>query len=117
MIFKQEAVHITTFDQFGIAKFYPKQEIIDVITKSKETNELWIKSCITQHGMNIALWKGIIDYFKIEIINFMIDTSQKFAVNNTDIKIQESVLLVTACTTFKQQCAVIHIICNVTKIL
>ena len=43
--------------------------------------------------MNIALWKGVVDYFKIEIVRFMIDTSHKFAVNNTDIKIQEGVLL------------------------
>ena len=35
-IFKQEAMHETTFDQLGIAKFCPKQEIIDVITNSKE---------------------------------------------------------------------------------
>ena len=31
-IFEQEAMHITRFDQLGIAKFCPKQEIIDVIT-------------------------------------------------------------------------------------
>ena len=68
--------------------------------------------------MNIALWKGVVDYFKIEIIHFMIDTSHKFTVNNTDIKIQEGVLFVTACTTFEQQCAVIYIyFANVTKIL
>ena len=50
--------------------------------------------------MNIALWKGVVDYFKIEITHFVIDTSHKFAVNNTDIMIQEGVLFVTACTTF-----------------
>ena len=66
--------------------------------------------------MNIALWKGVADYFEIEIINLMTDTSHKFAVNNTDIKIQEGVLFVTVCTTFEQQCAVIYIYCNVTKI-
>ena len=110
-IFKQEAMYITTFDQLAIAKFCPKQEIIDVITKSKETIELWIKGCITQHGMNIALWKYIIvDYFKIEINHFMIDTGHKFSVNSTDIKIQEGALFVTACTTFEQQCAVIYIL-------
>ena len=27
--------------------------------------------------MNIALWKGVVDYFKIEIIHFMKDTSHK----------------------------------------
>ena len=51
--------------------------------------------------MNIALWKGIVDYFKIEIINFMIDTRYKVIINNTDIKIQEGVLFVTARTTFE----------------
>ena len=38
------------------------------------------------------------DSWLIEIINFMIDTSYKFAINNMDIKIQEGVLLVTART-------------------
>ena len=99
--FKQEAMNAITCEQFGIAKFCPKQEIIHVIKKSKEANELWTKCCVTQHGMNIALWKGIVDHFKIEINNFSIDTSLKFAFNNTDIKIQEGVLFVTACTTFK----------------
>ena len=53
--------------------------------------------------------KGVVDYFKIEIIHFMIDTNHKFVVNNTDIKILEGVLFVTACTTFEQLCAVIYI--------
>ena len=51
--------------------------------------------------MNIALCKGIVDYFKIEIINFMAVTSHIFAINNTDIKIQESVLFLTAWNTFE----------------
>ena len=67
--------------------------------------------------MNIALWKDIVDYFKIEIVNFIIDTSYTFAINNTDIKIQEGVQFVTAYTTFEKQCAVIYIFSNVTKIL
>ena len=37
--------------------------------------------------MNIDLWKGMVDYYKIETIDFMIDTSYKFAINTTDIKI------------------------------
>ena len=45
--------------------------------------------------MNIALRKGIVDFFKIEITDFVIDTSYKFAINYTDIKIQEGVLFVT----------------------
>ena len=39
-IFKQQALCVVTFDQLGNAKFCPKQEIVDVITKSKETNGL-----------------------------------------------------------------------------
>ena len=46
--------------------------------------------------MNIALWKGVVDYFKIEIIHFMIDTSHKFAVNITDIKDRIAVAKVTS---------------------
>ena len=30
--------------------------------------------------MNITLWKGTVDYFKIEIMNFMVNTSYKFAI-------------------------------------
>ena len=92
-------MHITTFDQLGIAKYRPKQEIIDVITKSNETNELWIKGCITQHGMNIALWTGVVEYFKIEIIHFMIDTKyimcnmlQQLYVQQDDCKTGQYVL-------------------------
>ena len=51
--------------------------------------------------MNIALWKGTVDNFKIEIINFVIDTNYEFVINNKDIKIQEGVLFVIACTAFE----------------
>ena len=51
--------------------------------------------------MNIALWKGIVDYFKIETINFMKYTSYKFAVNNTDIQDPRRVQFVTTRTTFE----------------
>ena len=30
-------MHVATFDQLGIAKFCPKQDIINVVTKFKET--------------------------------------------------------------------------------
>ena len=39
-IFKQKAMHAATFDQLGIGKFCPKQEIIYVIAKSKVANGL-----------------------------------------------------------------------------
>ena len=34
-------------------------------------------------------------------MNFTIDTSYRFAINDTDIKIQEDVLFITAGTTFE----------------
>ena len=36
-------MYVVMFDQLGVAKFWPKQEIIYVITKSKEANGLCIK--------------------------------------------------------------------------
>ena len=41
--FKQEAMHAAMFDQLRVATLCPKQEIIYIINKSKEANELWIK--------------------------------------------------------------------------
>ena len=59
--------------------------------------------------MIIDFWKGVVDYFKIEITHFMIDSFRKFAVSNTDIQTQEAVLFVTECTTSEQQCLAIYI--------
>ena len=42
-------------------------------------------SCIIHHGMYVALWEGIVDFFKFEISNFMLDTSNIFVISNTDI--------------------------------
>ena len=49
-------------------------------------------------------------------LGYTVDTSYKCAIKNTDIKIHEGVLFVTACATFELQCAVIYIFSNVTKI-
>ena len=88
-------MHVATFEQLNIAKFCPKQEIIDVITKSTES--------IIQHRIYIVLWKRIVSYLEIEIIYLMIDTSYIFVINNTDITIQKDIkiLFVTAGTTFE----------------
>ena len=50
----------------------------------------------------------IVNYFQSEITNFIIDTSYKVVINNTDIKIQGA-LFVTAGTTFQWQCIVTYI--------
>ena len=47
-----------------------------------------MKRRITQHGMYIALWKGVVYYYKTEIIHFMIDPSNKFAVKKSSICIR-----------------------------
>ena len=65
-IFKEEAMHVATFHQLVIAKFCSKQEIIDVIGKPKEVYELRVKCWITLLKMNIASWKRIANYFKID---------------------------------------------------
>ena len=57
------------------------------------------------------------NHIKIEIIHFMIDTSYKFMINNTDIKIRKHVLFVITSTTFQYQYVVIYVFSNVTKIL
>ena len=67
--------------------------------------------------MNIALWKRVTNYFKIEIINFMRDTSYKFVIDNTDRKIQKGVLFLTTNATFKKQCVVVYVFGNGTKIV
>ena len=59
--------------------------------------------------MDIVLLKGITNFFEIEIINFMIDTSYRFVINNTDIKIQKGVLFTTSDTTFQQQGVVVYV--------
>ena len=46
--------------------------------------------------MNITLWERMID-----IIYFMIDFTIKYVANNTNIKIQNGVLFVTAGATFQ----------------
>ena len=39
--------------------------------------------------MYISVWEGITNNFKIEVIHFMINTSNKFIVYNSNIEIQK----------------------------
>ena len=39
--------------------------------------------------MDITVWEGITNNFKIEVIHFMVNTSNKFTVYNTNIEIQK----------------------------
>ena len=45
--------------------------------------------------MDITVWEGITNNFKIEVIHFMVNTSNKFTVYNSNIEIQKVVNLHT----------------------
>ena len=59
------------------------------------------KGCITQSEIDIYLWESMTNYFEIEIVYFMTDSSYKCTVNNTNIKIQKGVMFVTVGATFQ----------------
>ena len=58
------------FDKFRHS-WIAKQEIIYVITKPKETYDLWTQSCITQHEINISLMERITKYFQIYFVDIV----------------------------------------------
>ena len=43
--------------------------------------------------MDITVWEGITNNFKIEVIHFMVNTSNKFTVYNSNIEIQPMISL------------------------
>ena len=45
--FKQEPMNAATFDQFGVAKVWPKLEIIYVITRSNQVNAFWLRGYVS----------------------------------------------------------------------
>ena len=53
--------------------------------------------------MDITVWEGITNNFKIEVIHFMVNTSNKFTVYNSNIEIQKVVTLITTSTAFQYQ--------------
>ena len=69
--------------------------------------------------MKIAIWEWITDKLKIEneIILFMVTNGHKFAIYNTNVKIQKHIPFLTACTQVQYQCVIIDIFCNRTKII
>ena len=89
-------MQVAKFDWLGITKCRTKQEIIYVIANHEKAYHLWIKICITQPGMNIALWERITHHFEIETIYIMTDNSYKLVVNNMNIKIQSLLYVMQA---------------------
>ena len=93
-----------------IDKFSPEQEIWLVITEPVEPDYLRIESRVTQRRMDITVCEGITNNFKIEVIHFMVSTSNKFIVYNSNIEIQKVVTLITTSTAFQYQSIIVNII-------
>ena len=67
--------------------------------------------------MDITVWEGITSNFKIEVIHFMVNTSNKFVVYNSNIEIQKVVTLITTSTAFQYQSIIVNIFWEDVKIL
>ena len=109
LIKKTFAKFVNTINEFLIDKFSPEQEIWLVITEPMESVKLWIESRVTQRRMDITVWEGITNNFKIEVIHFMVNNSIKFIVYNSNIEIWKVVTLITASTAFQYQSIIIII--------
>ena len=105
----QEIKFVTTIDKFLIDKFNPEQEIWLVITEPVEPDWLWIECRVAQRRMDITIWEWITYNFKIEVIYFMVNTSNKFIVHNLNIEIQKTVTLITTRTAFQYQSIIVNI--------
>ena len=67
--------------------------------------------------MDITVWEGITNNFKIEVIHFMVNTSNKFTVYNSNVEIQKVVTLITTSTAFQYQSIIVNIFWDGVKIL
>ena len=59
--------------------------------------------------MDIIVWQGITNNFKIEFIHFMVNTSNKFIVYNSNIGTQKVVTLIITNTAFQYQSIIVNI--------
>ena len=66
--------------------------------------------------MDITVWEGITNNFKIEVIHFMVNTSNKFTVYNSNIEIQKVVTLITTSTAVQYQSIIVNIFWDGVKI-
>ena len=105
----QKIKFVTPINKFLIDKFIPEQEFLLVITEPVEPDKLWIESRITQRRMDMTVWEGITNNFKIEVIHFMVNTSKTFIVYNSNIEIQKVVTLITTSTAFQYQSIIVNI--------
>ena len=65
--------------------------------------------------MNIAIWEMIADNFKIEIIYFVVNTSHKFSIYNSNVEIQKVIPLLTVLPSIIN--ILLYISCDRAKIL
>ena len=66
--------------------------------------------------MDITVWEGITNSFKIEVIHFMVNTSNKFTVYNSNVEIQKVATLITTSTAFQYQSIIVNIFWDGVKI-
>ena len=59
--------------------------------------------------MDITVWEMITNNLKTEVIHFMVNTSNKFVVYNSNIEIQKVVTLITTSTAFQYQSIIVNI--------
>ena len=66
--------------------------------------------------MDITVWEGIINNLKIEVTHFMVNTSNKFIVYNSNIGIQKVVTLMTTSSAIQYQNLIVNIFGDGVKI-
>ena len=66
--------------------------------------------------MDITVWEGITNNFKIEVIHCMVTTSNKFIVYNSNIEIQKVVTPIITSTAFQYQSIIVNIFWDGVKI-
>ena len=66
--------------------------------------------------MDITVWEGITNNFKIEVIHFMVNTNNTFTVYNSNVEIQKVVTLTTTSTAFQYQSIIVNIFWDGVKI-
>ena len=112
----QKIKFVTTINEFLIDKLSPEQEIWLVTTEPLEPDLLWIESRVTQRRMDITVWEGITNNFKIEVIHCMVNTSNKFIVYNSNIEIQKVVTPITTSTAIQYQSIIVNVFWDGVKI-
>ena len=66
--------------------------------------------------MHIIVWEGITNNFKVEVIHFMVNTSNTFIVFNSNMEIQKVIALIPISTAFQFLRIIVNIFWDGAKI-